>query len=185
MPGVQKPQCSACFSWKPCCTGSSCPSTSSDSTVLISWPSHMTASVVHDFTGLPSMSTTQAPQLDVSQPQCVPVSPSVSRMKCTSSMRGSTSAVCASPLIVTVTCIASGLLLERTGRRTAQSAFRDHPGEVALVVDRAAAVGDRHAVLRGDRARLLEQLVRGRAAAQQLLRAGELDRHGAEGAEAD
>ena len=75
IPGVQNPQCSACFSWKPCWIGSSSPSTSSDSTVRISWPSHIAASVVHDFTGLPSISTTQAPQLDVSQPQCVPVRP--------------------------------------------------------------------------------------------------------------
>jgi hypothetical protein len=53
---------------------------------------------VHDFTGSPSISTTQAPQLEVSQPQCVPVSPSVSRRKCTSSVRGSTSRVTCSPL---------------------------------------------------------------------------------------
>ena len=39
IPGVQKPQCSACSSWKPCWTGSSWPSSSSDSTVRISWPS--------------------------------------------------------------------------------------------------------------------------------------------------
>ena len=80
IPGVQKPQCRACFSWKPSRTGSSAPSTSSDSTVRISWPSHIAASEVHDFSGLPSISTTQAPQLDVSQPQWVPVRPSVSRM---------------------------------------------------------------------------------------------------------
>ena len=42
------------------------------------------ARIVHDLTGSPSIRTTQAPQLDVSQPQCVPVRPSVSRMKCTS-----------------------------------------------------------------------------------------------------
>ena len=30
---------------------------------------------MHDLTGLPSISTTQAPQLEVSQPQCVPVRP--------------------------------------------------------------------------------------------------------------
>ena len=65
----------------------------------ISWPSHIAASAVHDFSGLPSISTTQAPQLEVSQPQCVPVRPGVSRMKCTSSVRGSTSRVTVSPLI--------------------------------------------------------------------------------------
>ena len=91
MPGVQKPHWSACVSWKPCWIGSSRPSTSSDSTVLISWPSHITASVVHDFTGRPSISTTHAPQFEVSQPQWVPVRPGVSRMKWTSSCRGSTS----------------------------------------------------------------------------------------------
>ena len=100
IPGVQNPHCSAWHSWKPCWIGSSSPSTSSDSTVRISWPSHIAASAVQDFSGLPSISTTQAPQLDVSQPQCVPVRPSVSRMKCTSSVRGSTSRVTGSPLIV-------------------------------------------------------------------------------------
>ena len=105
IPGVQKPHCSACSSWKPCWTGSSSPSVSSDSTVRISWPSHIAASVVHDLTGLPSIRTTHAPQFDVSQPQWVPVRPSVSRMKWTSSVRGSTSRETASPLMVMVTCI--------------------------------------------------------------------------------
>src|SRR3954449_8013302 len=58
----------------------------------------MTASVVHDLTGSPSTSTVHTPQLEVSQPQCVPVRPSVSRRKWTSSSRGSTSAVRGSPL---------------------------------------------------------------------------------------
>ena len=58
---------------------------------------------MHDLTGLPSISTTQAPQLDVSQPQWVPVSPGVSRMKWTSSVRGSMSRETSSPLIVIVT----------------------------------------------------------------------------------
>ncbi len=80
MPGVQKPHCRACISWKPCWIGSSRPSTSSDSTVRISCPSHMAARMVHDLTGCPSISTTQAPQLEVSQPQWVPVRPAVSRM---------------------------------------------------------------------------------------------------------
>ena len=46
----------------------------------ISCPSHIAARIVHDLTGLPSMSTTQAPQLEVSQPQWVPVSCASSRM---------------------------------------------------------------------------------------------------------
>ena len=45
------------------------------------------------------------PQLDVSQPQCVPVSPSSSRRKCTSSSRGSMSRVTSSSLTVICTCM--------------------------------------------------------------------------------
>src|ERR1700755_2972820 len=112
----------------------------------------MTANVVHDLTGRSSIRTTHAPQLDVSQPQWVPVSPGVSRMKCTSSVRGSTSRETGSPLIVTVTCIVSSLLLERAGRGTAQSASGEHASQVALVVGLAAAVGERRAVLGRDRA---------------------------------
>jgi hypothetical protein len=41
----------------------------------------MTASTVQDLTGVSSSQTTQAPQLDVSQPQCEPVSLSSSRKK--------------------------------------------------------------------------------------------------------
>ncbi|EUA93254.1 (2Fe-2S)-binding domain protein [Mycobacterium ulcerans str. Harvey] len=37
-------------------------------------PEAMTAGMVQDFTGTPSTSTTQVPQLLVSQPQWVPVS---------------------------------------------------------------------------------------------------------------
>ena len=62
--------------------------------------------------------------------------------------------------------------MQRAGRGTAQGAFREHAGEVALVVHGAAAVRDGEAVLGGDRARLLEQLLRGRLAAQQLLGTG-------------
>ena len=63
----------------------------------------MAARVVQDLTGWPSIRTTQAPQLDVSQPQWVPVSSSVSRMKCTSSIRGSMSWETCVPLTVIVT----------------------------------------------------------------------------------
>src|SRR5262249_12159574 len=47
IPGVQKPHWRAWSSWKPCCTGSSRPSTSSDSTVPISSPSAIAARPVH------------------------------------------------------------------------------------------------------------------------------------------
>ena len=75
--------------------------------MLISWPSACTASMVQDFTGRPSTSTVQAPQLVVSQPMCVPVSPSPRRIRCDSSSRGSTSAIFFSPLMVN--------LIRRTG----------------------------------------------------------------------
>ena len=54
-------------------------------------PSVMAASTVQDFTGVSSSHTTQAPQFEVSQPQCDPVSRSSSRMKWMSSSRASTS----------------------------------------------------------------------------------------------
>ena len=63
------------------------------SIVVTSAPSAWTVSTVHDLTASPSTCTVHAPQLDVSQPTCVPVSPRVSRRKWTSSNRGSTSAV--------------------------------------------------------------------------------------------
>ena len=93
MPGVQNPHCSPWHSAKPCCTGSSRPPLSSPSTVRTWRPSAMAASTVHDLTGVPSSHTTQAPQFEVSQPQCEPVSRSSSRRKWMSSSRGSTSRV--------------------------------------------------------------------------------------------
>ncbi len=54
-------------------------------------------------TSLPLTITEQAPQFPVSQPTCVPFIPSVSRMKCTSSWRDSTTACVFSPLIVNST----------------------------------------------------------------------------------
>ena len=69
IPGVQKPHCSPWHRMNPSCTGSSGPSTASPSTVRTLWPDAITASIVQDFTGTPSTSTTQVPQLLVSQPQ--------------------------------------------------------------------------------------------------------------------
>ena len=91
IPGVQKPHCRPCPCMKPCCTGSSSPPLSRSSTVRTVRPSAMAASTVQLFTGSPSIHTTQVPQLDVSQPQWVPVRPRWSRTKWTSSSRGSTS----------------------------------------------------------------------------------------------
>ena len=77
MPGVQKPHCSPCSVMKPCWTGSSSPARSIPSTVRTACRSAIAASTVQLFTGTPSMVTTQTPQLEVSQPQWVPVRPQV------------------------------------------------------------------------------------------------------------
>ena len=61
--------------------------------VVMRWPSACTASMVHDFTASPLRWMVQAPQDDVSQPMLVPVRPTASLMKWTSSVRGSTSLV--------------------------------------------------------------------------------------------
>jgi len=76
MPGVQKPHWSPWHRANPSWTGSSRPFCSMPSTVSTRRPSAMAASTVHDFTGSSSSQTTQAPQLEVSQPQCEPVRPS-------------------------------------------------------------------------------------------------------------
>ena len=89
MPGVQNPHCSPWQSAKACCTGSSAPPRAMPSTVVTRRPSAITASTVQDFTGVSSSHTTQAPQLDVSQPQCEPVRRRSSRRKWISSSRGS------------------------------------------------------------------------------------------------
>src|SRR5690242_8515219 len=68
--------------------------------VLTSWPSAMTASVVQDFTALPSRCTTQAPHCEVSQPTWVPVRRRFSRRNCTSRVRGSTLAVTGLPFTI-------------------------------------------------------------------------------------
>jgi hypothetical protein len=93
MPGVQNPHCSPWQAAKASCTGSSAPPAARPSTVVIRCPSAMTASTVHDLTGVSSIHTTQTPQFEVSQPQCDPVSPSSSRRKWMSSRRGSTTRV--------------------------------------------------------------------------------------------
>src|SRR6059058_5523940 len=68
--------------------------------VLTSWPSAITASVVQDFTALPSTCTTQAPHCEVSQPTWVPVRRRFSRRNCTSSVRGSTFALTGLPFTI-------------------------------------------------------------------------------------
>src|SRR6478609_2148829 len=104
MPGVQNPHCRPCSCLDPSCKGWRWPSFIKPSTVVISAPLAWTPNMVHDFTVLPLKITVHAPQLLVSQPMCVPVSPADSRMKWTSSVRGSISASVARPLMVILTC---------------------------------------------------------------------------------
>src|SRR4051812_44702262 len=184
MPGVQKPHWRACSSWNPCWIGSSWPSTSSDSTVRTSCPSHITVKTVQDLIGWPSSSTTQAPQFEVSQPQWVPVRSSVSRRKCTSSRRGSTSRLTTSPLTVIETST-SGLRCQGARGGPPQRSVGQDAGQVTLVVHRPAAVRGGRAVLGGDLRGLPEQLLGRRLAAQQLLGPAQVDGGEADGGEGD
>ena len=99
IPGVQNPH------WSPWCSTNA--SLDRDgarrlaarpSIVVTSAPSAWSASMVQLFTARPSRSTVQAPHWLVSQPTCVPVSPSPSRSAWTRSVRGSTSSDRGSPL---------------------------------------------------------------------------------------
>src|SRR6201998_4030811 len=101
MPGVQKPHCRPWFSRNASCIGcSGAPSAASPSMVLTSCPSAITASVVQDFTALPSRCTTPAPHCEVSHPTWVPVSRRFSRRNCTRSVRGSTLALTGLPFTI-------------------------------------------------------------------------------------
>ena len=66
-------------------------------------PSAWTASMVQDFTDLPSTWTTQAPHWLVSQPTWVPVMPRCSRRNWTNSVRASTLPEAGLPLTVMAT----------------------------------------------------------------------------------
>jgi hypothetical protein len=117
MPGVQKPHCRPWHSMNPCWTGSSWPFLARSSTVRTERPSAIAASTVHALTGVSSSHTTQLPQLDVSQPQWLPVRPSWSRRKWMSSSRGSTSRAYSVPFTVTATRMVTFSLAGRLGRR--------------------------------------------------------------------
>src|SRR3954471_16821834 len=85
--------------------------------IVVTWaPSAWAARTVHDFTASPFRWKVHAPQLDVSQPTWVPVNPRWSRRKCTSSRRGSTSAVCCSPFTVIETL--TGVAIRRFSSRS-------------------------------------------------------------------
>jgi hypothetical protein len=89
---------------KPSCSADSEPSAlATPSIVVMSDPCACTANMVQDFTDMPSISMVQAPQWVVSQPIWVPVSERFSRMKCTSSVRGSTRPSTSAPFTFMVT----------------------------------------------------------------------------------
>ena len=75
MPGVQKPHCSPCSRGSPPASGVSSVPLQSPSMVVTSCPLALTASTVQRLDGSPSRCTVQAPQLEVSHPQWVPVKP--------------------------------------------------------------------------------------------------------------
>src|SRR4051812_43034357 len=170
IPGVQNPHCRPWQVTNPSCTGSSSGPWARPSTVSTDAPSAITASTVQDFTGTPSRRTTQAPQFVVSQPQCVPVRPSSSRRRWVSSSRGSMSRVYCPPLTRTV--ISMSGLPSGACRGTLQRPGHELGDQRPLVVDGAALVGGRRAVLGGNASRLGEGLVGGRPAAEGVLGLG-------------
>ena len=132
---------------KPSCSADSVPSAlAMPSIVVISRPSACTANMVQLFTDMPSMSTVQAPQCVVSQPIWVPVSCRFSRMKWTSSVRGSTRPSTSAPL--TVIChmgLRHLVSLPQPARPAARfKRARDHDAaDMLAVFDRAARIGGR------------------------------------------
>ena len=80
MPGVQKPHWRPCFSQKPCWIGWSSPFFAMPSIVVILAPSACTVNIVHAFSAWPFRWIVHAPHWLVSQPTCVPVRPTTSRM---------------------------------------------------------------------------------------------------------
>src|SRR5215469_13294422 len=181
MPGVQKPHWSPWQRANPSWTGSSSPPRARPSTVRTRCPSAIAARTVHDFTGCPSSQMTQAPQFEVSQPQCEPVSPRSSLMKWMSNSRGSIVREYSVPLTFTAICTSGSLDCHASchGRPRERGAQRS-PGqlarEVALVVRGPALVGNGPAVPGGDLPGGREAFLGCRRSAQVLLglRGGEV-----------
>ena len=126
MAGVQKPHCSALRRRNASCRSAMSPESDTPSMVSTFAPSHCTASVRQPRTISPSTRTVQAPHTPCSQPTWLPVSPSVSRTKSTSVVRGSTDSATASPF--TVMRISSMLMRaapRAVSRRAAAARRRD------------------------------------------------------------
>src|SRR5437867_12945242 len=184
IPGVQNPHWRPCSSLNAAWIGWRPPSPVSPSTVVTSAPSAWTANIVQDFTGVPSTSTVHAPQPDVSHPTWVPVSPSVSRRKCTSSSLGSTSAGRSVPFTLTVICM-SPTPSRRRGGGIRQSPPHEDLDDVLLVRRSAPNVGDRLSRRRGQPPGLGEGLLGGLRAGQGGLGLGRSEVSRAHRGEAD
>src|SRR5690242_20301417 len=181
IPGVQKPHWRPCWSQNACWRGWSVAPSARPSIVLISEPWAWTASIVQDLALRPSTWTVHAPQLLVSQPTCVPVSPKTSRRRWTRSSRGSTSASRASPLTVTVMCwVVIVAPCSRVGQRPDERLAERAEGQLgdhrALVLDGSADVGGRVAHRRGGRADGAEELLGRRRVREHRLGVGRRER---------
>src|SRR4030095_15256047 len=110
----------------------------------------------------------------------VPVSRSVSRMKCTSRRRGSTSASWFSTLIATWSAMTSPPLLRALDRLAERQACQ-YPHQILLVLDRAPQVLLGLRGLRSELGRLLDGGVVGALAHERGLRLRGLDRPGPHG----
>ncbi len=156
IPGVQKPHWRPCWSQNACWSGWRVAPSAIPSIVLISRPSALTASIVHDLALSPSTRTVHAPQLLVSQPMCVPVSPKTSRRRWTSRRRGSTSASLRLAVDGEVDLVGGHRTLLSLRQRALDGAAQGPDGHLLdhrpLVVDRAVGVGDRSGLGRRGRA---------------------------------
>src|SRR2546425_982093 len=93
MPVVQKPHCRPWHSLNAACIGCIVPSAAARPSIVSTLaPCTCAASMLHALTARPSTCTVHAPHCAVSQPMCVPVSPSVVRSRSESNVRESMSA---------------------------------------------------------------------------------------------
>jgi hypothetical protein len=102
MPGVQKPHCSPCSSQKPFLQRMQLAALLEPSTVMTLRRRPARRSTVHDFTGSPSSSTVQAPQWRRVAADVRAGQPQVLAQEVDEQQRGSTSALCSTPLTVTL-----------------------------------------------------------------------------------
>src|SRR5208283_3972109 len=134
MPGVQKPHCNPCFSINALCKGCKSPSFAKPSIVSISLPFACTPSIVQDLTALPSTKTVHAPQFDVSQALCVPVSPRSSLSTLTSNLLGSNSSSTGFPFTLKQVLTFLIVTHRRSLKRSFQSVFHQDIEHFAPII---------------------------------------------------